>query len=87
MDKNKNKSKIKHVRISAGDIVVFLNETVQPAGVSSAFKPNGYLNIFQVLRKFKPSSTIEIINLHTGALHTTDLKKVRKIQINEFVSD
>ena len=86
-DKNKNKSKIKHIRISAGDIVVFLNETTQPTGVSSAFQPNGYLNIFQVLRKFKPSSTIEILNLRTGTIHTTDLKKVRKIQINEFVSE
>ena len=87
MDKNKNKSKIIPNRILLGDIVVFLNETVQAPGLSKAFRPNGYLNLFQVIKKDKHSSTLEIQSLRTGQINTTDIRKVRKIEVSEFISE
>ena len=84
---SKNKSKIIPNRILLGDIVVFLNETVQAPGLSKAFRPNGYLNLFQVIKKDKHSSTLEIQSLRTGQINTTDIRKVRKIEVSEFISE
>ena len=65
---------------------MFLNGTVQAPGLTKVFHPNGYLNLFQVIRKDKQSSTLEIQSLRTGQVHTTDMRKVRKIEFNEFMS-
>ena len=75
---DKNKNKIIPTRILLGDIVVFLNGTLQAPGLTKVFRPNGYLNLFQVIRKDKQSSTLEIQSLRTGQVHTTDMRKVRK---------
>ena len=48
-----------------------------------------YLKVIKEKReidKNKNKSTLEIQSLRTGQVHTTDMRKVRKIEFNEFMS-
>ena len=82
-----NKPKTPNDKISTGDICIFLDETVQAPGLLKVFRPNGYLSLFQVIKKNKLASTLEIQSLRTGQIHSTDLRKIRKLNINEFISE
>ena len=86
-EKNKNKSKIIPHRFVVGDIVVFLNDQVPTIGTSKFIRANGHLALFQVIKKHKESSNVEIQNLRTGKIVFTDSRKIRKIIINEFISE
>ena len=83
----KTKNKPAPDRIVVGDLVIFVNDQTPVIGTSKFIRANGHLALFQVIRKHKPSTNVEIQNLRTGKIIHTDIRKIRKIQINEFISE
>jgi len=83
----KSKMNIRPETIHTGDIVLFVDNTNPPVGVSTQLSPKLYLELFQVLRKASKAKNLEIISLRTGLIHTVHKTQIRKIKINEFISE
>ena len=83
----KSKLNLRQDTIHTGDMVLFIDNTNPAIGVSKQLSPKLYLELFQVLNKASKSKNYEIISLRTGLKHTVHKSQIRKININEFISE
>jgi len=83
----KSEFNLKPETIHTGDIVLFIDNTNPALGVTKQLSPKTYLELFQVLQKASKSKNYEIISLRTGLIHTVHKTQIRKIKINEFISE
>ena len=72
--------------IHSGDIV-FLTDDIKSEIDTPKLQPTQLkLELFQVLKKYRKTKTIEIISLKTGQKCMTNKNLIRKIFVNEFIS-